>query len=155
MKSRMQNLLNTAYECAAEFSQTFSGSLDPRVYMTLVEEELAEVSEAFNGDDEAHKLKELSDLLLVVVALDQLSTAVPAFADQETKDRMRRIGTMTEMLGDTFEGHFDTPVVIEALKRVHASNMSKLGDDGKPIYREDGKVLKGPNYAEPDLSDLV
>lgn len=43
----------------------------------------------------------------------------------------------------------------EAIKRIHESNMSKLGDDGKPIYREDGKVLKGPNYKKPDLSDLV
>ena len=43
----------------------------------------------------------------------------------------------------------------EALYRVHQSNMSKLGKDGKPIYREDGKVLKGPNYQPPNLSDLV
>ena len=43
----------------------------------------------------------------------------------------------------------------EALNRVHASNMSKLGEDGKPIRREDGKILKGPNYKEPSLIDLV
>ena len=43
----------------------------------------------------------------------------------------------------------------EALNRVHISNMSKLGEDGKPIYREDGKVLKGPNHKPPNLSDLV
>ena len=43
----------------------------------------------------------------------------------------------------------------EAFKRVHKSNMSKLGIDGKPVYRDDGKVLKGSNYKEPDLSDLV
>ena len=43
----------------------------------------------------------------------------------------------------------------EALDRVHKSNMSKLGSDGKPIYREDGKVLKGPNYKPPNLTDLV
>ena len=43
----------------------------------------------------------------------------------------------------------------QALRRVHQSNMSKLGEDGKPIYREDGKVLKGPNYQPPNLSDLV
>ena len=43
----------------------------------------------------------------------------------------------------------------EALDRVHKSNMSKLGEDGKPIYREDGKVLKGPNYQPPDLSDII
>ena len=41
-----------------------------------------------------------------------------------------------------------------AFVRVHESNMSKFGDDGKPIYREDGKVLKGPNYHKPDLTDL-
>lgn len=43
----------------------------------------------------------------------------------------------------------------EAMRRVHKSNMSKLGKDGKPIYRADGKVLKGPNYKKPNLLDLV
>ena len=43
----------------------------------------------------------------------------------------------------------------EALNRVHESNMSKLDEDGKPIYRNDGKVLKGPNYEAPDLSYLI
>ena len=43
----------------------------------------------------------------------------------------------------------------EAMHRVHESNMSKLGEDGKPIYRKDGKVLKGPNYEPPNLEDLV
>ena len=43
----------------------------------------------------------------------------------------------------------------EAMDRVHKSNMSKLGLDGRPIRRNDGKVLKGPNYQPPNLSDLV
>lgn len=43
----------------------------------------------------------------------------------------------------------------EALDRVHKSNMSKLGLDGKPIRRADGKVLKGPHYQPPNLKDLV
>ena len=43
----------------------------------------------------------------------------------------------------------------EALDRVHKSNMSKLDDNGQPIFRKDGKVLKGPNYAPPNLEDLV
>jgi predicted HAD superfamily Cof-like phosphohydrolase len=43
----------------------------------------------------------------------------------------------------------------EAMRRVYESNMSKLGEDGKPIYRADGKVLKGPNYKPPTLTDLV
>ena len=43
----------------------------------------------------------------------------------------------------------------EAFKRVHESNMSKLDEEGKPIRREDGKILKGPNYQAPNLRDLV
>ena len=43
----------------------------------------------------------------------------------------------------------------QALMRVHQSNLSKLDDEGKPILRADGKVLKGPNYKPPDLTDLV
>jgi predicted HAD superfamily Cof-like phosphohydrolase len=43
----------------------------------------------------------------------------------------------------------------QALRRVHQSNMSKLGEDGKPVRRADGKVLKGPNYEPPTLTDLV
>jgi predicted HAD superfamily Cof-like phosphohydrolase len=42
-----------------------------------------------------------------------------------------------------------------AFNRVHASNMSKLGDDGKPILRDDGKVMKSTNYKPADLKDLV
>jgi hypothetical protein len=43
----------------------------------------------------------------------------------------------------------------EAYRRVHRSNMSKVGKDGRAFYREDGKVLKGPDYRPPDLRDLV
>jgi predicted HAD superfamily Cof-like phosphohydrolase len=43
----------------------------------------------------------------------------------------------------------------EAFERVHASNMSKLGPDGKPVMRQDGKVMKGPEYRLPDLSGCV
>lgn len=43
----------------------------------------------------------------------------------------------------------------EAMDRVHKSNMSKLDENGQPIYRQDGKVLKGPNYKPPNLTDLI
>lgn len=43
----------------------------------------------------------------------------------------------------------------EAMDRVHKSNMSKLDDNGQPIFREDGKVLKSANYQPPTLTDLV
>lgn len=57
------------------------------------------------------------------------------------------LGTViTEGLQDVIEQVFD---------EVHKSNMSKLGANGKPIKRPDGKVLKGPNYKEPDLSFVI
>jgi len=53
-------------------------------------------------------------------------------------------------MADTYGWDFDT-----AFERVHKSNMSKLDDDGRPICRADGKVIKSKNYKPPDLSDLV
>lgn len=46
-------------------------------------------------------------------------------------------------------------ILVEMFSEVHNSNMSKLGEDGKPVYREDGKVLKGPNYFKPNLADII
>ncbi|MCX7728245.1 MAG: nucleoside triphosphate pyrophosphohydrolase family protein [Bacteroidia bacterium] len=43
----------------------------------------------------------------------------------------------------------------EVFEEIHRSNMSKLGPDGKPIYREDGKVLKGANYFKPDIKKIL
>ena len=43
----------------------------------------------------------------------------------------------------------------KCFEEVHNSNMSKLGEDGKPIYREDGKILKGPNYWKPNLKEVL
>lgn len=48
-----------------------------------------------------------------------------------------------------------TDIVDELFNEVQRSNMSKLGEDGKPIYREDGKYLKGPNYSPPNLAAII
>ena len=46
-------------------------------------------------------------------------------------------------------------VIEDVFNEVHRSNMSKLGEDGKPILREDGKVMKGPNYTRPELGSII
>jgi len=46
-------------------------------------------------------------------------------------------------------------VIIDVFNEIQASNMSKLDSDGKPILREDGKILKGPGYFKPDLSKFI
>ena len=43
----------------------------------------------------------------------------------------------------------------EVFREIHRSNMSKLGADGKPIYREDGKILKGPSYFRPNIKSII
>jgi predicted HAD superfamily Cof-like phosphohydrolase len=43
----------------------------------------------------------------------------------------------------------------DVFKEIHRSNMSKLGADGRPIYREDGKILKGPGYTRPDIASII
>jgi predicted HAD superfamily Cof-like phosphohydrolase len=45
--------------------------------------------------------------------------------------------------------------ITEVFNEIQRSNMSKLGSDGKPIYREDGKVLKGPNYFKPNIASIL
>lgn len=65
----------------------------------------------------------------------------------------RCLEDITKLVID-FAEYFGFPL-LDAFNAVHASNMSKLGDDGKPVYREDGKVMKGPNYHKPDMSVFV
>lgn len=67
---------------------------------------------------------------------------------------------LADALGDILVVTIGTAIALgfdieKIMKRIHASNMSKLGADGKPIYRKDGKVLKGPDYFPPYLGDLV
>lgn len=63
---------------------------------------------------------------------------------------------LTDILYVTYgAGHAFGIDLDKCFEEVQASNMSKLGEDGNPIYREDGKVLKGPNYFEPDLTKFV
>ena len=71
-------------------------------------------------------------------------------AKKEVADALGDILVVT--IGTALAFGFD---IEEIMRRIHESNMSKLGADGRPIYRKDGKVMKGPNYHAPELDDLV
>lgn len=147
-----------ALKCTAIFIKEFGASLDPRLWMKLVLEEAAEVAEAWTEGDREHILKESADLMYVTAGLELVS-ADGASLDLLPDGEGDAFSTALEAAKASLEGIgeilFTDNILAEAIARVHASNMSKLGDDGKPIKREDGKILKGPNYKEPDLSDLV
>tara|TARA_B100001287_G_scaffold160170_1_gene134612 strand:- start:231 stop:623 length:393 start_codon:yes stop_codon:yes gene_type:complete len=65
------------------------------------------------------------------------------------------LGDMLYILCGTILSHGMQHKISEVFKEIQRSNMSKLGPDGKPIYREDGKVLKGPNYFKPDIAAVL
>ncbi|HEX9981034.1 MAG TPA: nucleoside triphosphate pyrophosphohydrolase family protein [Flavobacterium sp.] len=65
------------------------------------------------------------------------------------------LGDMLYILCGTIIEHGLQHKIEEVFNEIQRSNMSKLGADGKPIYREDGKVMKGPDYFKPDFSSIL
>ncbi len=65
------------------------------------------------------------------------------------------LGDMLYILCGTILEHGMQYKIEEVFEEIQRSNMSKLGADGKPIYREDGKVLKGPNYFKPNIEAIL
>ena len=65
------------------------------------------------------------------------------------------LGDMLYILCGTIISHGLQNKIEEIFQEIQSSNMSKLGENGKPIYREDGKVLKGPNYFKPDIRKIL
>ena len=62
------------------------------------------------------------------------------------------LGDMLYILCGTIIEHGMSDIIEGVFDEIQKSNMSKLGSDGKPIYRKDGKVMKGPNYFKPNFS---
>lgn len=65
------------------------------------------------------------------------------------------LGDMLYILCGTMVTHGMQDVMADVFRTIQESNMSKLGADGQPIYREDGKVMKGPNYFRPDIAGAL
>lgn len=65
------------------------------------------------------------------------------------------LGDMMYILCGTILSHGMQHIIEDVFDEIQKSNMSKLGEDGKPIYREDGKVIKGPNYQPPSLEPFL
>ena len=65
------------------------------------------------------------------------------------------LGDMLYILAGTIIEHGMQHKIVEVFDEIQRSNMSKLGEDGKPIYKEDGKVLKGPNYFKPNIAEIL
>ncbi len=65
------------------------------------------------------------------------------------------LGDQLYILVGTILKHGLQDKIVEVFEEIQRSNMSKLGEDGLPILREDGKILKGPNYTKPDIKSIL
>ena len=98
------------------------------------------------SSDKINKLR----IDLIKEELDELQEAM------KNNDLLEVADALTDILYVTYgAGHAFGVDLDKCFDEVQSSNMSKLGEDGKPIYNEAGKVMKGPNYFKPDLSKYI
>jgi predicted HAD superfamily Cof-like phosphohydrolase len=153
----------TPYEMVGEFHQTMGqpwhqkGRIPAinaaliKLRLKLITEELEELTDAIlNPESEiAINIKQSYDLL---------NTEINIITDEDLKldiieiaDALGDINYVVNGAAHAFNINLDC-----VTEEIHRSNMSKLGEDGKPIYRtEDGKILKGPNYFKPNIKEIL
>ena len=98
------------------------------------------------AEDKVNKLR----VSLIEEELDELKAAIKFNDIKEVADALTDILYVTYGAGHAFGINLD-----KCFEEVQNSNMSKLGSNGKPIYNDSGKVMKGPNYFKPDLSKFI
>ena len=115
-----------------------------RIFMKTYGQEVKD--KAGFSDARTNKLR----IDLIKEELEELTEAMQDENLLEVADALTDILYVTYGAGHAFGIDLD-----KCFEEVQSSNMSKLGDDGKPIYNEAGKVMKGPNYYKPDLSKYL
>ena len=121
----------TNFEKVKQFMQTFGQEVKTK---------------ASFSDEKTNQLR----LDLISEELEELKNAM------ESKDLLEVADALTDILYVTYgAGHAFGIDLDKCFDEVQNSNMSKLGADGKPIYNESGKVMKGPDYFKPDLSKFL
>ena len=115
-----------------------------KIFMNTFGQEVK--NKASFGTDQINQLR----YNLIKEELEELRIAI------EEKDLLEVADALTDILYVTYgAGHAFGIDLDKCFNEVQESNMSKLGPDGKPIYNESGKVMKGPNYFKPDLSKFL
>jgi predicted HAD superfamily Cof-like phosphohydrolase len=99
---------------------------------------------------EEHKLKLRFDLMA-----EENEEYLLAAKNNDLVEVADALGDMLYILCGTILEHGMQYKIEEVFNEIQRSNMSKLGEDGNPIYREDGKVLKGPNYFKPNIANII
>ena len=114
--------------------------------------EFHEVFGALIGDFDNPQISDNKDLRLSLIReeMQELEEAIAANDIVETADALGDL--LYVIYGTLIDSGIDADLLVG---EIHASNMSKLGKDGEPILRYDGKVLKGPNYFKPNIKGVL
>ena len=102
----------------------------------------------------ANLSKEINQLRYKLMA-EENNEYLAAANNKDLVEVADALGDMLYILCGTILSHGMQDIIIDVFDEIQQSNMSKLGADGKPIYREDGKVMKGPNYRKPNLGQFL
>jgi len=118
-------------------------------------EKVGDFMEAFG--QEVLYIPTMPDFNLAALRLDLIEEEVQELRDGLGKKSMLEVAdALTDILYVVYgAGHAFGIDLDDCFHEVHRSNMTKLGEDGRPMYRDDGKVMKGPNYEEPDLAQFI
>ena len=118
-------------------------------------EKVGDFMEAFG--QEVLYIPTMPDFNLSALRLDLIEEEVQELRDGLANKSMLEIAdALTDILYVVYgAGHAFGIDLDDCFNEVHSSNMTKLGADGRPLYRDDGKVMKGPNYREPDLTPFI
>ncbi|MBF4469871.1 MULTISPECIES: pyrophosphohydrolase domain-containing protein [Flavobacterium] len=100
-------------------------------------------------------LGEVKNILRYNLMKEENEEYLEAVQNNDLVEIADALGDMMYILCGTIIEHGLQHKIEEVFDEIQRSNMSKLGEDGNPIYREDGKVMKGPNYFKPDFSKLL
>ncbi len=100
-------------------------------------------------------LGEIKNLLRYNLMKEENEEYLEAVQNNDLVEIADALGDMMYILCGTIIEHGLQHKIEEVFDEIQRSNMSKLGTDGTPIYREDGKVMKGPNYFKPDFSKIL
>jgi len=118
-------------------------------------EKVGDFMEAFG--QEVLYVPTMPDFNLAALRLDLIEEEVQELRDGLGRSSLLEVAdALTDILYVVYgAGHAFGIDLDDCFHEVHRSNMTKLGEDGRPLYREDGKVMKGPNYEEPDLDQFI
>jgi predicted HAD superfamily Cof-like phosphohydrolase len=152
--------MKTGFQHVREFHEKFNHPIHAtptvpdlkivKLRLALILEEFTELAEACVNEESAesqHLMQTLHHAMSHVKALTEDDVNVSLV---DVADALTDINYVVYGAGHCFGLDLDA-----CMQEVQRSNMSKLGADGKPIYNEQGKIMKGPNYVEPDLKSVI